>query len=50
MKRVYELEGLMLDLDAHLRGEPQNLMQMKQPATDILTTSVFDWDRGSRYD
>jgi len=48
LKRVYELEGLMLDLDAHLRGEPQNLMQMKQPATDILNSSVFDYDQGSR--
>jgi len=48
LKRVYELEGLMLDLEAHLRGDPQNLMQMKQPATDILSSSIFDWDKDSR--
>ena len=48
LKRVYELEGLMLDLDAHLRGDHQNLMQMKQPATDILSSSIFDWDKDSR--
>jgi len=50
LKRLYELEGLILDLDAHLRGDPQSFIASKQAATDLLSSTMFDFDNGTRCD
>ncbi|XP_057301629.1 protein maelstrom homolog [Hydractinia symbiolongicarpus] len=48
LKRIYELEGLILDLDAYLRKQPQNFNASKQIATDLISSTIFDWDAGTR--
>ena len=48
LRRIYELEGLILDLDAYLNEEPQNFAQSISVATDLISSTIFDWDTGTR--
>lgn len=48
LKRVYELESLILDLDAHLSDRPKSINSCKQNATDLISSTIFDWDAGTR--
>lgn len=48
LKRIYELEGLILDLDFHLKGQTQDFFSSKSIATSLLSSTIFDWDSGSK--
>ena len=48
LKRVYELEGLILDLDAHLNGHPINFSASKSVGTELITSTIFDYETGTR--
>merc|ERR1712080_481935 len=32
----------------HLKGQPQDFFASKQPATSLLSSTIFDWDSGSK--
>ena len=48
LKRIYELEGLILDLDSHLKGQQVDFVQSKQTATSLISSTIYDWDSGSK--
>ena len=48
LKRIYELEGLILDLEYHIAGLPPNFTRSKVQATDLMLSTVFDYDTGTR--
>ena len=50
LKRIYELEGLILDLDYHLKGQPQDFLASKHTATTLISSTIYDWDSGSKCD
>ena len=45
---MYELEGLILDLNSHLTDQKE-FKTCTQNATDLISSTVFDWDAGTRY-
>lgn len=48
MKKVYELESLILDLFAESGGAETRVSPSKQHVTDLLSTTVFDYESGVR--
>ncbi|XP_031552805.1 protein maelstrom homolog [Actinia tenebrosa] len=46
LKKVYELEGLITDLHSHIATEGQSIS--KAQATDLISTTVFDYEPGAR--
>lgn len=48
IKRVYELEGLVCDLFAESRDAESKMVPSKHQATELLSTTVFDYESGIR--
>ena len=48
LKRIYELEGLILDLDFHFKGQPQDFFVSKQMGTSLISSTMYDWDSDSK--
>ena len=50
LKKVYELEGLVCDLHAHFTaGSGSTLGISKSKATELLSSTIFDYEPNSRY-
>ena len=50
LKKVYELEGLVCDLHAHLTAESGSMMGIsKSKATELISSTIFDYEPNSRY-
>ena len=47
LKKVYELEGLLLDLESHLIGKKPDFMADTK-ATSYLNKSVYDYEKDAR--
>ena len=48
IKKVYELEGLICDLFAESRDAESKMVPSKHQATELLSTTVFDYESGAR--
>lgn len=48
LKRIYELDGLIIDLDSHLNGQPQDFFRSQQHGTELISSTIFDWDSESK--
>ena len=48
IKKVYELEGLICDLFAESRDAESKVAPSKHHATELLSTTVFDYEAGAR--
>ena len=48
LKKVYELEGLICDLHSHSSGTSQSVQLSKSQSTELLSTTVFDYEPGSK--
>lgn len=46
LKKVYELEGLVCDLYSHIKPDERALS--KSEATDLLSSTTFDYEKGAR--
>ena len=50
LKKVYELEGLVCDLHAHFTaGSGSSMGISKSKATELLSSTIFDYEPNSRY-
>ena len=47
LRKVYELEGLLLDLESHLVGKKPDFMSDSK-ATAYFNKSVYDYEKGAR--
>ena len=46
LRKVYELEGLICDLHAHSENTPFGIS--KSQATDLISSTVFDYETNTR--
>ena len=50
LKKVYELEGLVCDLHAHFTAASGSTLAIsKSKATELLASTIFDYEPNSRY-
>ena len=50
LKKVYELEGLVCDLHTHFTAESGSTMGIsKSKATELISSTIFDYEPNSRY-
>ena len=48
LKKVYQLEGLVCDIHAESMDAAVKMAPSKRQASELLSTTVFDYEPGSR--